>query len=209
MLPMMMNPRRRRRSSNPRRRSRNPRGRIRHVYHVRTKNPSYRVKDVLITVVTVGAGFVGTKGLSSLILKKKPEWNMGYKAAAVHAVSAIAVSAIGYGVVKAIKGGQTAKKVGGELLVGGLVATGLHLFMTWKSNGVAPAASTSAPAPQAAAGAPAPAPAPAGTGFFSPAQMRNAAAASNLVRKGTGGFITPQALAAAGVAEDFVGEKNF
>lgn len=161
----------------------------------RRSNPPYTIKTVLMGLAVTGAGFAGTKIGAWAIVKiaKKPEWNLGWKPVLLHGVSAVLVAGIGYGIARLITNKRTALHVGGELLVGGVIATAAEGYVVWKIQHPAPA-----PNPQLGAGA-----APRG---FSPQQFENAQRASQLL--GLGGFSPQQFAAAGGVARDF-GKENF
>lgn len=200
------NPPTRRRRSHSRRRSNAPRARVRHVYHRarrRRSNPPYTIKTLLIGAVIVGAGYAGAKLVPMAIVKlaKKPAWGMGWKAVGLSAGSTVLVAGIGYGIGRLLSSKRVALMVGGELLIGGTIATAHEAYHAWK---------TSKPA---AAQAPAtPMPAPAGQSGFTPEQVKNARSAASVLRAGQG-FFSPeqyaQATTGGALMTGFGPERNF
>jgi hypothetical protein len=188
--------RRARRSSPRRRRSRasNPRrSRIRHVHHrARRKNPPYTIKTVIIAVAVTGAGFAAAKLIPYAVahFTGDPSWNQEWTGVGLHAGASVAVAGIAYGVTRLISSKRTAAMVGGELLVGGILATGFEAFhMVRKHMGVAATPSGSLP-PLVKAGQ-------AGVGRITPQEIAQAQNAARIIQQRGMGNVTPQQFAGA------------
>jgi len=215
-------PRRRKRShartSNPpprkrsrgRRRSSNAHGKVRyrtkhHYSRGRTRNPPYTVKTVAIAVLITGAGFAGAKILPWAIAKvfKKPEWNMGWKAVGLAAGSSLVLALVGYGIGRAVSNKRTAMMIGGEILVGGILATGSEAYAAYKLGAAA------GPQPPAAGGMPGLR--SAGSAGFSPEQLAQAESARKML--GGMGYFSPDQYARAttggALMSGFTAEKTF
>jgi hypothetical protein len=171
--------------------------------HGRRRNPpSYTIKDILIDVALVGLGFVGSKGLCYAICYATGDqsWGQGAVGIGIHLAGSLTFAASGYFLTKLATGSkQKAMRVGGELLVGGLVATAHEGYRYYMAPAVPAAPMTPAKAGQA------------GMGVITPQQIAQAQAARNLLIKRGAGNFSPQAFQKVGTAANtfFTGDENF